>query len=66
MRTLLHNQVITVKAMKRHREMILLENGRNYLIHADNYTDNIPFIQWRYWILKRKGNKFKVLKSIPE
>lgn len=65
MRKVVKNSVITVKAMKRHPQMILTESGRNYYIQPDLYTNCVKFAEWYYWILKRNNNKFIVLKVIP-
>lgn len=46
--------------------MLLTDYGRTILIKPDIYTNNIPLAEWRYWILKSKGNEYSVLKSIPE
>lgn len=64
MRKLQKNTIVTVKAIKRHPELILSDSKKNYWIKADSFTNAIPSAQWYYWILKPKGNKFIVLKAI--
>lgn len=51
--------------MKRHPELILAESGRNYQIISDLYTNWVKSGEWQYWILKKKGTKYSVLKVIP-
>ncbi len=46
--------------------MLLTDYGRTVLIKPDIYTNNIKLAEWRYWIIKRIGNEYLVLKSIPE
>lgn len=65
MRKIHKNNQITIRALKRHQEMILSDSGRTYLITPDGYTRCIPFAEWRFWILRKKGNRYSVLKSIP-
>lgn len=51
--------------MRRNNIMLLTDYGRTILIKPDIYTNNIPLAEWRYWVLKNKGNEYSVLKSIP-
>lgn len=46
--------------------MIQSDTGRTLLIKSDPYTDSIPIAEWRYWVLKRRGNDYIVIKAIPE
>ena len=64
MRKVHKNSIITVRAMKRHKQMILSETGRSLLIKSDLYTNNIPLAEWMYWVLKRTNNNYIVLKVI--
>ena len=63
MRKLIKNPIITVKAIKRHKQLLLTDTGRSIPIKADIYTDCIPYAEWRYWILKLPN--YTVLKAIP-
>lgn len=62
MRILKRNSIITIKAAKKHPQLILSESGRNYQIISDMYTNGIPFAEWCYWVLKPKGYKYLVLR----
>lgn len=64
MRKVRKNSIITVRAMKRHKQMILSDTGRSLPIKPDLYTNNIPFAKWMYWVLKRTTNDYIVLKVI--
>lgn len=64
MRKVRKNSIITVRAMKRHKQMILSDTGRSLLIKPDLYTNNTPFAEWMYWVLKRTNNDYIVLKVI--
>lgn len=64
MRKVRKNSIITVRAMKRHKQMILSDTGRSLPIKPDLYTNNIQFAEWMYWVLKRTVNDYIVLKVI--